>query len=177
MLSALSRKSDSDPRIGLEGMRHSGHEEDVPAEQSAAQADPRLPGEDEDQGRPPRAQAAPPERPKAHRGLSGGAWGVVVRAPAAAPARGRVPAGSGEGRARARATFPPGRDPEHARPRPTGIDGEPKGRRRGHAEPSATAPSGELSPPAHTGAGPARVRLRLARRPRHRRAASGRGRP
>src|SRR5262249_28458049 len=48
------------------------HEADVPAEQSQAQADPRLPGSDAHQGRAAGPQAATPEGAAADRGRSGG---------------------------------------------------------------------------------------------------------
>ena len=46
------------------------HEADVPAEQPEAEADPRLPGAHEDQGRPARAEAAAAEGPEEDRGLT-----------------------------------------------------------------------------------------------------------
>jgi len=50
------------------GLQHEAH---IPAEQSEAEADARLPRPDEDQGRPPRPEEASPEGPEEDRGLTG----------------------------------------------------------------------------------------------------------
>lgn len=129
------------PRIGLESVRHRDHEEDVPAQQSAAEEDPRVLGSDADERRPPGPEAAAAERPKAHRGLSRSEGGVVFRAPMPPPEGRRLPAGAEEGHARAGADVPRRRRRKRPRPRPAGPDRQPQGRGRGGEESvAATAP-------------------------------------
>jgi len=142
-------------------MRPTGHEEDVPAQQSAAEEDPRLPGAHAHQGRPARAEAAPAEGPEAHRGLTLGAPRGGVSPVDAAQNRRRVSPGLRKGSAAFGAALRPRRDREQPGVRPARAYRESTGRGCGVEEPRPPADSGWLpSASAKRGAG---VRPRGAR--------------
>jgi hypothetical protein len=163
ILITLCRESTPDLRIDFAGMRPIGHEEDVPAQQSSAKEDPRLPSANAHERRPARAQAAPAKGPKAHRSLTRGAPRGGVSTVDEAQERRRISASARKRSAPARAALSPGGGRERSRARQTGPHREPEGRRRGLAQPCPAIDAGGLSTTACE-ARRSRLRPRGARR-------------
>ena len=133
--------------------RDDSHETDLPAEQPQAEEDPRLPGADAHQGRPPRLEETASEGAEADRGLTA-SGGSARRAAAPRRADGPgvgVPEGVSAGSSPRRAPFPDGGGGERTHVQPAGPGGVAQGRRRGGPE-SGQARSARELPPAQDAA-------------------------